>query len=242
LFWDIDGTLLVTGRAGLVAWERAFAAVTGRATFPAVRPDGLTDHQIAAWLLDHASGDGDGRGVARSDGARDPVGELVGRYEVELEQALPLRQGRVLDHVTPVLEWIRADRPTMLCWLATGNTRLGGAAKLRYYGLASYFCSDPSDAASLEGCFSERVEPRANIVKRALERARRVVPGLAPTEALVIGDTPHDIEGAHAIGVPVLAVATNTHSLDELAVHGPWQTTPVLPGVEAFARLIDQPA
>ena len=51
LFWDIDGTLLVTGRAGMIAWEQAFAAATGGRAFPAVRPDGLTDHQIAAWIL-----------------------------------------------------------------------------------------------------------------------------------------------------------------------------------------------
>ena len=55
VFWDIDGTLLVTGRAGMIAWERAFAAATGGRALPSVRPDGLTDHQIAAWLLGYTA-------------------------------------------------------------------------------------------------------------------------------------------------------------------------------------------
>ena len=30
LFWDIDGTLLTTGKAGVPAWEAAVTEVTGR--------------------------------------------------------------------------------------------------------------------------------------------------------------------------------------------------------------------
>jgi hypothetical protein len=81
LFWDIDGTLLVTGRAGMIAWERAFLQVAGGRAFPAVRPDGLTDHQIAAWLLGSLS-------PTATEGA---VAHLVGRYEAELAVGAPLR-------------------------------------------------------------------------------------------------------------------------------------------------------
>ncbi|MCC7035369.1 MAG: HAD family hydrolase [Acidobacteria bacterium] len=239
LFWDIDGTLLVTGRAGMMAWERAFAAFTGGRAFPTVRPDGLTDHQIAAWLLGNPSpyetpGEEEQRAVA----------SLVARYEVELAGALPLRQGRVLDNVRPVLEWLREASPGMLSWLVTGNTLAGGTAKLRHYGLSEFFRSGPladtdhAEALPLAGSFSSRVEPRANIVRRALQMAQARLPGLRASEALVIGDTPHDIEGAHAIGVPVLAVATNTHTREELAAHGPWMVAEVLPNAGAFARTV----
>ena len=68
--------------------------------------------------------------------------------------------------------------------------------------------------------------------------AQARLPGLRASEALVIGDTPHDIEGAHAIGVPVLALATNTHSLEELAAHQPWQVMPVLPRCDEFEELL----
>ena len=48
LFWDIDGTLLTTGRAGAPAWEAAVKAVTGRDfQLSSIRVPGLTDFQIA---------------------------------------------------------------------------------------------------------------------------------------------------------------------------------------------------
>lgn len=241
LFWDIDGTLLVTGRAGMIAWERAFAVESGGAGFPSVRPDGLTDHQIAAWLLGHAALD---QVPGPDDQAR--VARLVARYEQELGPALPLREGRVLDNVAALLEWVSARRPALLSWLVTGNTRAGGTAKLRHYGLSSFFeetaprevAEGAGDSQGLAGSFSSRVEPRAHIVRRALEMARTRHAGLDASEVLVIGDTPHDVEGAHAIGVPVLAVATNTHSLEELAAHHPWRALPALPGPEAFEALL----
>ena len=98
--------------------------------------------------------------------------------------------------------------------------------------------SGPIQNGPLVGSFSERIEPRANIVRRALERAREALPDLESSEALVIGDTPHDIEGAHAVGVPVLAVASNTHSLEELQSHRPWRAMSALPEVSDFAEML----
>lgn len=235
LFWDIDGTLLVTGRAGMIAWERAFAEETGGRPFPTVRPDGLTDHQIAAWLLT-------GTAAVESEGDPDvqaAAARLVARYEAELTDALPLRQGRVLDHVREILEAGRDGQPGRLTWLVTGNTHVGAAAKLRHYALSGFFeGAGPGGSPALCGAFSTRVEPRAHIARRALEMAQAAVPDLAPGEVLIVGDTPHDIEGAHAIGVPALAVATNTHSLDELRAHHPWRALPQLPPSAEFEALL----
>ena len=48
LFWDIDGTLLTTGQAGMPAWEAAVREVTGSDfELTAIRVAGLTDYQIA---------------------------------------------------------------------------------------------------------------------------------------------------------------------------------------------------
>lgn len=236
LFWDIDGTLLVTGRAGMIAWERAFAAETGGRPFPAVRPDGLTDHQIAAWLL---HGTAASSAEAEAPDVQASAARLVARYEAELASALPLRQGRVLDHVRQILEALRGGEPRRLAWLVTGNTHGGATAKLRHYDLSGFFeGSGPGGSPALCGAFSTRVEPRAHIARRALELARATVSGLTPDEVLIIGDTPHDIEGAHAIGVPALAVATNTHTLDELAAHHPWRALPQLPPPAAFEALL----
>jgi phosphoglycolate phosphatase len=237
LFWDLDGTLLVTGRAGMIAWEKAFAAATNGRAFPAVRPDGLTDHQIAAWLLGCTALD---RPATADEQAA--ASSLVRAYEAELVGALPLRQGRVLDHARELLQWVRVERPQTISWLVTGNTLPGGTAKLQHYGLTDFFRPGTSGEAAAErpliGSFSHRVEPRARIVRRALQMAQSRVPGLRAGEVLVIGDTPHDVEGAHAVGIPVLAVASNTHTIEELAVHRPWRVMAALPAPEEFDTLL----
>jgi phosphoglycolate phosphatase-like HAD superfamily hydrolase len=237
LFWDIDGTLLLTGRAGMIAWERAFAVASGGRAFPSVRPDGLTDHQIAAWLLGYTALD---RPAPPTEQAA--ARSLVRSYESELTDALPLRQGRVLENARELLEWVEGERPSLISWLVTGNTRAGATVELRYYALSEFFRAgtrgDAAPDGALVGSFSTHVEPRAHIVRRALQMAQSKLPGLLASEVLVVGDTPHDIEGAHALGVPVLAVASNTHTLEELAAHNPWRVMKALPAPLAFQGLL----
>ena len=141
-----------------------------------------------------------------------------------------------------LLEWVRGEQPNLISWLVTGNTMPGAIAKLQHYGLSDFFRPATHGPATsdgpLLGSFSCRVEPRAHIVRRALQMAQSRVPGLRAAEGLVIGDTPHDIEGAHAVGIPVLAVASNTHTLDELASHRPWRVMRTLPGRPEFEALL----
>ena len=48
LFWDIDGTLLTTGKAGVPAWEQAVREIVQRDfQLSSFRVAGLTDYQIA---------------------------------------------------------------------------------------------------------------------------------------------------------------------------------------------------
>ena len=48
LFWDIDGTLLTTGKAGVPAWETAVRELTGREfELSSIRIAGLSDYLIA---------------------------------------------------------------------------------------------------------------------------------------------------------------------------------------------------
>ncbi len=52
LFWDIDGTLLTTGRAGVFAWEDALHEVAGvRADLSEFDTAGHPDFLIAARLF-----------------------------------------------------------------------------------------------------------------------------------------------------------------------------------------------
>lgn len=219
LFWDIDGTLLTTGKAGVPAWEAAVREVTGRDfQLSSIRVPGLTDYQIAVRTFELLGIDADEATLRR----------MVRRYEELLPAALPLKQGRVLPNVREVLEHLRR-RADVRSYLLTGNTRGGARAKLSHYGLFDYFP---------DGAFAEDARERSTIAARALELARRAGP-VHDDRVFVIGDTPHDIHCARAIGARTIAVATGGYSTDELQAHDPWRVFAELPEIETFLRLID---
>jgi phosphoglycolate phosphatase-like HAD superfamily hydrolase len=219
LFWDIDGTLLTTGKAGVPAWEAAVRDVTGREfELASIRVAGLTDFQIAIRTFELL-------GLEPDDGS---VRRLVRRYEELLPASLPLKKGTVLPNVRDILEHL-SGRPDVRSYLLTGNTRGGGRAKLTHYRLADFFA---------DGAFAEDAGDRSTIAARALELARRAGP-IADESIFVIGDTPHDIHCADAIGARTIAVGTGGYTVEELATHRPWRVFAELPAVHEFIPLIE---
>ena len=219
IFWDIDGTLLTTGKAGVPAWEQAVREVLGKDfQLSSIRVAGLTDFQIAARTFELLGVPIEG----------DRLAKMVTRYEDLLPSALPAKQGRVLPNVREILEALHG-RADVRSYLLTGNTRRGARAKLTHYDLFQYFP---------DGAFAEDQGMRASIATRALELARRTGP-VDLERVFVIGDTPHDIDGANAIGVKTIAVATGGYSVDELRSHGAWRVFQELPPPADFLKLID---
>jgi phosphoglycolate phosphatase-like HAD superfamily hydrolase len=217
LFWDIDGTLLTTGRAGAPAWDAAVREVIGRDyELTQFNIAGMTDYQIAAQTFAQLNVDRDEAALRR----------MVTRYEDLLPEHLPLKQGRVLPNVREILDAL-AGRPDVRSYLLTGNTARGARAKLTHYGLFDYFAG---------GAFAEDTGDRASIARRAIELARQAGP---VSDSFVIGDTPHDIHCANAIGARTIAVATGGgYSLDDLRAHNPWQGFEELPAPPEFIELI----
>jgi phosphoglycolate phosphatase-like HAD superfamily hydrolase len=113
-------------------------------------------------------------------------------------------------------------------YLLTGNTRGGAKAKLTHYGLFHYFA---------DGAFAQDAGDRSTIAVRALDLARQAGP-VADESIFVIGDTPHDIECAAAIGAKTIAVSTGGYSFEELQAHHPWRVMAELPPADEFLRLI----
>jgi len=221
LFWDIDGTLLTTGKAGVPAWEAAVREATGKDfQLASIRVPGLTDFQIAARTFELL-------GVQPEDAL---LARMVTRYEDLLPSTLPLKQGHVLPNVREILEALRV-RQDVRSYLLTGNTRRGARAKLTHYDLFKYFP---------DGAFAEDQGLRASIAARAMELARRNGP-VTETQIFVIGDTPHDIEAAEAIKARTIAVATGGYSVDELSAHRPWRVFEQLPRPAEFLELIGLP-
>jgi phosphoglycolate phosphatase-like HAD superfamily hydrolase len=221
LFWDIDGTLLTTKRAGVFALEEAAREVCGTSPdFATLKTAGLTDHEVAVLAIRACGGD-DPEGNA---------GAFLRAYERHLPDRLGLRNGGPLPGVVEILDAL-SGRPDVTSLLLTGNTPDGARAKLEHYGLARYF---EGGAFCLEG------DDRARIARRALELAARDAGApVDPETTYVIGDTPHDVRCGHEIEARTVAVASGTYSVDELEAEDPWLVLERLPSPDRFAELLE---
>jgi phosphoglycolate phosphatase len=216
LFWDVDGTLLTTGRAGMFAFEEAVADVTGvEADLSDLITSGLTDAQVAALVLEAA-------GCAPSP---DVAERLLREYEGRLPDCLPRRQGHVLPGVSEALADLQGQRDVRSL-LLTGNTREGARAKLAHYGLDRFF---PDGAGSF--CIDHGT--RTDIARRALPLAA------GAEQVYVIGDTPADIDCGNVIGARSIAVASGWHTVVELAAYEPWVLLEKIPEPARFRELLE---
>lgn len=204
VLFDIDGTLIRTGGAGVRAFARtaeiAFGKPGGTRT---MRFHGRTDTSLVREFL---------RLHALADTA-DNVDRFLATYAFLLDEELERQRGETCPGVTECLAQLRALPEPPVVGLLTGNIRVGAALKLAAHGLAEDFTL---------GAFADDHESRNELAaiaqRRASERLGRAVAG---HEILVIGDTLADIECAHSIGARCLAVATGGDSLPELLAHSP---------------------
>jgi phosphoglycolate phosphatase len=195
LLFDVDNTLLWSGGAGGRAMGLAFRDLFGiEDGFKGVEFSGRTDCYILAEALRQHGIGGD---YAQHEAA------FRQRYYAYLPQALRERQGRLMPGFPMLLDAL-GRRPGVRLGLATGNFSQGARLKLARYGIDSYVSG---------GAFGEESEDRSVIVRRAVERLGE---GLSRAEAMVIGDTPHDISSAKACGTVAVGVATGRNTVDEL--------------------------
>jgi len=102
-----------------------------------------------------------------------------------------------------------ADRGAIL-GVATGNLEMIGWIKIEHAGLREYFHF---------GGFSDHFPIRSELIGHAARKARELAGATA--RVCVVGDTPRDIEAAHANSLPVIAVATGHSSFETLLEHRP---------------------
>jgi phosphoglycolate phosphatase len=212
VFWDIDGTLIRTGGAGLRAWEQAVAEVMGHGDgLTAIETSGISDAEIAV-------------AVCRAAGVNEAA--TASRLLQALERLLPgdlhASDGRVLPNVRENLEALSA-RDDVVNMLLTGNIAPNARFKLELFDLWRFF--DAGGAFSVEGA------DRAGIARHARAlAAQHAGRRLAGEQMVVIGDTPHDIACGKAIGARTLAVATGrVYDLADLERAEPWRAFAALP-------------
>ncbi|HEY1765273.1 MAG TPA: HAD family hydrolase [Opitutaceae bacterium] len=203
ILWDIDGTILHAAGAGMKALNTALPAVFGvSGSFAGIDFAGRTD----IWIIKQI--------FARfgiTDTAENRARYIDG-YIAALPGILKSSDAKVLPGVDAILRHA-AGHPQVVQGLLTGNLRRGAETKLGYHDLYRYFPI---------GAFADDSEVRNELGPFALRRAREHW-GLdfAPSRVWIVGDTPHDILCARAIGAKVIAVATGASKAAELSVHNP---------------------
>ena len=196
--FDIDGTLVDTGGAGLKALKEAAVERFG-AEGPELDLAGSTDLGILAGMLEHF-------GYTES---QEEYEKFFAFYLERLEWNLKQGgfDGRVLPGVVELLDQL-ADDFEVTVGLLTGNIAGGAAIKMRHFELDHHF-----DFGAYGSDHANRNLLGPVALERASEFAGR---SFSPEETLVIGDTPKDIACAHAMGSQCLAVATGRFSSEEL--------------------------
>jgi HAD superfamily hydrolase (TIGR01509 family) len=186
---DVDGTLVDTNYQHAIAWYRAF------------RQNG---HTVPVWKIHRHLGMGG-----------DKLIEALLGEEVEAEQGEDLRAAEgplylaMIQEVSP----LAGARELMVDLKDRGHTVVlassGKEQELEHY-------IDLLDAADLldettSSADVEATKPAPDIVQAALEKS-----GADPAEAIMVGDTPWDVEAAQKAGVRTIAVMTGGFSEAEL--------------------------
>lgn len=198
LLFDLDGTVLSGGPAK-GAFGDALEEVFGTAgPIESWEFSGKTDPQIARELLSQAG--------LPDRSIDDGFPTLWERYLTELERRLPTRPTRLLPGLGSLMEAL-ASEPVAV-GLVTGNLARGAELKLAACGLGGRYSV---------GGFGSDAEDRNALPGIALERARlHWKVQFDTTQAVVIGDTPRDVECGKRQGMRTVAVATGNYSLEAL--------------------------
>jgi phosphoglycolate phosphatase len=223
ILFDIDGTLVLTGRAGIRALRRTGETLFGVSDmFDGVPIAGRTD-----WIILHDALKKIGRQLDSALLERVREG-----YVAHLREEI-LKPGEGVKGVMPgVRELLSAleSRDDVFTGLLTGNFEEGARIKLEHFDLWRYFHC---------GAFGDDSADRNALVPFAIERARgRGLDSIVYQDVIVVGDTPHDVACTQAVGALPVAVATGSYSTDQLRESGAAVVFENLSDTDGFVRLL----
>jgi phosphoglycolate phosphatase len=203
ILFDIDGTLIITGGAGATSWRLAFDELFGiPADIGEFTDTGMTDPDVGRKTFE---------AVLHRQPTRAEFSKLLERRLHYLYSAVADSDGyRVLGGVEELLPRLIDDG--YLLGIVTGNLEAAAHIKLHRAKLNRFF--------SFGGYGSDATD-RGELTKIALQRASLVYgEPLSAEQCLVVGDTPHDAEGAHAAGIKCVGVASHNFNADQLREGG----------------------
>ncbi|WP_331748227.1 HAD hydrolase-like protein [Streptomyces sp. NBC_00648] len=216
VLWDVDHTLIDTRGVGRELSAAAFLAATGVPMREQATIDGITEPVIF-------------RETAKLHGLvadREDFERFAQALEEQhLKRAAELRErGQALPGAAAALGALAAAgvRQTVV----SGNIQAAARIKLSVFGLDTHIEWEI-------GAYGEDADERGDLVRLALDQA-----GVAAADAILIGDTPADVEGGRAQGVRVIAVASGKSSEADLKAAGADVALPDLRDAGLLVQLV----
>jgi phosphoglycolate phosphatase len=226
VLFDIDGTLLRAGdpahqRALVEAFEEVFGMVV---TLEGVQLAGMLDANIARTLLEiHELDQSDAHELLEH--MMTSMGTRYRRAVLEID----LRE-RLLPGVNAAIE--ACSSRNWETGVLTGNARSVAYTKLERTGLAHLLVT---------GAFGDSARERAHLVEIAIAAAKEATgTSFYPSQTVLVGDTPHDIQAARESGSKVIAVATGRFDVHALAQHEPDAVLADLSDTDAFIEAVER--
>jgi phosphoglycolate phosphatase-like HAD superfamily hydrolase len=198
VLWDIDQTLLSTGGAGAVAWQRAFQELYGvEANIDEHTRAGMTDPQITEIIFAEVIG---------REGSPEEHAAVVAKYLECMPDAVAESKGyEVKPGIAEILP--RLAEAGIVQGLVTGNVEPAARIKLARGDLDRYFTF---------GGYGSDARDRVEVTRHAIERGGEVTgTALDLTATIAVGDTPRDVSAGHGAGIRVVGVATGAYSVAE---------------------------
>lgn len=211
IMFDVDGCLISTGGAGSRSWRYAFDRLHGiAADIGQFTEAGMTDPEVGRLTFTRVLG----RPPTEREMAR-----LLGAYLERLAEEVEQSPGyRIMPGVEVLLP--RLTDAGILLGLVSGAMEAAVHIKLRRSRLNRFF--------SVGGYGSDSSD-RGQLTRLAIERCATIHGHpLSPERVLVVGDTPRDIEAAHAAGAVGVGVATGKYTVDALRAAGADYVVPTL--------------
>lgn len=194
ILFDIDGTLIDSGGAGLRALDKAFLGLFSiEQAFRDIGMAGKTDTQIIReGLLQHHLPSDNGL-----------ITDIIASYLEHLAVEILNDRKRLKPGVREVLDLLGPLDDICNLGLLTGNIERGARIKLDPFSLNTYFPA---------GAFGDDDDDRNRLLPYAVARFRERSCGeISYGDCVIVGDTPRDVFCAKPYGAACIGVATGPY-------------------------------
>ncbi|MCI4625501.1 MAG: HAD hydrolase-like protein [Candidatus Magnetoovum sp. WYHC-5] len=197
ILFDIDGTLVDTGGAGITSLNKAFFdTFSVEDAFHGMSLAGKTDPQIIKEALR----------VHQINPNCENISILLEKYIAHLKQEIHIHDGRLKPGVLELIEELSKSHHI---GLLTGNIEYGAKIKLTAYGIYNHF---------LTGAFGCDNDDRNKLLPIACNKFNEnYALDFLYADCVVIGDTPRDVCCSKLYGAMAIAVATGPYTTAELS-------------------------